>query len=298
MYDKLLQFTFIGIGEFSHGIEESWKFRFNLLKYAMKYSNKNIVIFNEIDTWMGDNTRNDTIWSRKLNQFIKYNGIKIEKPVEGGNDLPPWGKLWQYMAHSLESNIFLRIIKYIRKHKNRIQYYGIDNGKIDRDYDMYKNIMKHYNSNNINFFWAHNHHINDQPYHQYNLKYIKNKSHKWYCGYYLRKKLKNNYCIILSQAYEGTNRFNGYCIGKDCEKRIWQLKYIYKKFRYHPNKKYVKPNKKYQLLEEFDSPFINFSNSLFKSNKYGEESIDKNKKKWNYVLFWNKVNKLEPYYEY
>jgi len=94
------------------------------------------------------------------------------------------------------------------------------------------------------------------------------------------------------------NRFNGYCIGKDCDKRLWQLKYIYKKFRYVPNKKYVKPNTKYQLLEEFESPFINFSNSLFKSNKYGEAAIDKNDKKWDYVLFWNKVNILEPYFEY
>jgi len=296
--NKLLNCKLIGIGEFSHGIQESWEFRFELLKYALKHTNKKIVIFNEMNDWMGDNIRNNTIWSRKLNKPIKYNGIKREVPIEGGNNQPPWGKMWQYMAHSLESNIFLKIIKYIRKHKDRIKIYGVDNGILDRDYDMYKNIMKHYNPKNINFFWAHNHHVNDQQYHQCNLKYIKNKSHKWYCGHYLRKKLKNNYCIILSQAYEGKNRFNGYCIGKDCDKRLWQLKYIYKNFKYPPNKKYVKPNIKYQLLEEFESPFINFSNSLFKSNKYGEEAIDKNDKKWDYVLFWNKVNKLEPYFEY
>ena len=54
MYDKLLNYNLIGIGEFSHGIQESWEFRFNLLKYAIKNSNKKIVIFNEIDIWMGD----------------------------------------------------------------------------------------------------------------------------------------------------------------------------------------------------------------------------------------------------
>jgi hypothetical protein len=96
--------------------------------------------------------------------------------------------------------------------------------------------------------------------------------------------------IILSQSYEGTNRFSGYCIGKNCHKRIWQSKYIYKKFKYPPNKKY-------QLLTDFNDNFINFSNSLFTSNIYGEASIDKNDKTWNYVLFWNKVSKLEPYYK-
>jgi hypothetical protein len=39
--DDLLN-KLIGIGEFSHGIKESWEFRFNLLKYAMKNSNKKI----------------------------------------------------------------------------------------------------------------------------------------------------------------------------------------------------------------------------------------------------------------
>jgi hypothetical protein len=38
-------------------------------------------------------------------------------------------------------------------------------------------------------------------------------------GHYLKKKLKNDYYIVLSQSYEGTNRFNGYCIGENCEKR-------------------------------------------------------------------------------
>ena len=296
--NKLLNYKLIGIGEFSHGIQESWEFRFSLLKYAIKHTNKKIFIFNEMSSWMAENIMNNTIWSRELNKFIKYDGIKREKPFEGDEKMLPWGKLWQYMGHSLESKIFLQIIRYIRKYCDRITLIGVDNGRLDRDYDMYKIIMKNYNPRNINFFWAHNHHVNNQPYHDFNMKYIKNKTHKWYCGHYLKKKLKDNYCIILSQAYEGTNRFNGYCIGKNCHKRTWQLKYIYKNFKYPPNKKYVNKNKKYQLLTEFNDKFINFSNSLFTSNKYGEESIDKNDKTWNYVLFWNKVRKLEPYYNY
>ena len=78
--DKLLQCKLIGIGEFSHGIQESWEFRFDLLKYAMKHTNKNIVIFNEMDTWMADNIRNNTIWSRKLNKPIKHAGLKVDAP--------------------------------------------------------------------------------------------------------------------------------------------------------------------------------------------------------------------------
>ena len=35
------------------------------------------------------------------------------------------------------------------------------------------------------------------------------------------------------------NRFNGYCIGKNCNERTLQLNYIYKKFKYNKLKKYV-----------------------------------------------------------
>ena len=70
--NNLLNYNLIGIGEFSHGIQESWKFRFNLLKYAMKFSNKKIVIFNEMSVWQADNIMNNTIWSIKDNKYIKY----------------------------------------------------------------------------------------------------------------------------------------------------------------------------------------------------------------------------------
>ena len=41
--NNLLNYNLIGIGEFSHGIQECWQFRFNLLKYAIKNSNKNTI---------------------------------------------------------------------------------------------------------------------------------------------------------------------------------------------------------------------------------------------------------------
>jgi len=185
----------------------------------------------------------------------------------------------------------LKIIKYIRKHKDRIRIIGIDNDTIDRDYDMYKIIMKNYKPLNINFLWAHNSHIADLPLSDDNLKYIKNKNHKWFLGHYLKKELKENYCIILSQAYEGINRFNGYCMGNNCDKRTYQLKYFYKKFKYDKNKKYVNMNKKYILLTDYTEPLISFSNSYYKGNKYGVQDY-MNTNIFNYILFWNKTNEL------
>ena len=192
----------------------------------------------------------------------------------------------------MESNIFLQIIKYIRKNKNRITIIGIDNDKIDRDYDMYKIIMKNYKPSNINFLWASNNHVADLQLTDDNLLYIKNKNHKWFLGHYLKKTLKDDYCIILSQAYEGTTRFNGYCIGMNCMKRTFQLNYFYKKFKYNKNKKYVNENKKYQLLTDYKEPFMLFSNSYYKYNKYGVQDYI-NINNFNYILFWNKVHELD-----
>jgi hypothetical protein len=102
--NDLLNYNLIGIGEFSHGIMESWEFRFNLLKYAMKNTNKNIIIFNEISVWQAENIMNNTIWSIRDNKYIKYEGIKLEEPIHNNNYIG--GKLWQYVNHAMESNIF------------------------------------------------------------------------------------------------------------------------------------------------------------------------------------------------
>jgi len=63
-------------------------------------------------------------------KYIKYNKIKIEKPVHNNKYESAWGKLWQYMMHTSESKICLKIIKYIRKNKDRIRLIGVDNDKI------------------------------------------------------------------------------------------------------------------------------------------------------------------------
>jgi hypothetical protein len=92
---------------------------------------------------------NNTIWSIKDNKYIKYNEIKIEALIQNDNYIG--GKLWQYINHVMESELFIKIIKYIRKNKDRITIIGIDNDTIDRDYDMYKIIIKNYKPLNINF---------------------------------------------------------------------------------------------------------------------------------------------------
>lgn len=291
IYDSILKYSLIGIGEFSHGIQESWDFRFNLLKYTMLHTNKNIVIFNEMSIWQADNIMNNTIWSTKLNKPIHYKGIKIEQPIQNKDFVG--GVLWQYCNHTSESNIFLKIIKYIRKNKNRITIIGIDNDKIDRDYDMFKIVKCNMNPINIHFIWAHNDHICDRVLSNDNLVYITNKNHKYSMGHYLRTQYKYKYCIILSQAYEGENRFNSYCIGSNCKKRLWGLKYFYKKFKYNPCKQYLH-HKPCSLLTNYKEPFINFSNSYYKKNKSGIAEYTQNDERWNYVLFWNIVSRLVP----
>ena len=54
---------------------------------------------------------------------------------------------------------------------------------------------------------------------------------------------------------------------------------------------------RFKLLKSFDNKLISFSNSSYKNNKYGVQSYDKSNK-WNYILFWNKVTRLEPIYNY
>ena len=293
--NNLLNYSLIGIGEFSHGIQESWEFRFNLLKYSLKNTDKKIIIFNEMSRWQAENIQNNTIWSKSKNQIIPYNGIRIEKPYKNGNYVA--GRLAQYANHTTDSKIFLRIIKFIRKHKKRITIIGIDNDKIDRDYDMYKMIMKNYNPSRINFIWAHNSHISSTPLDMANYKYIKNKKHKWFCGYYLKKKLKNKYCIVLSLAYRGISRFNSYCSGINCATRTWQLKYVYKRFIIPQYKKYVNLKKQIQLIPNDKTTkykiesFVCFSNSYFRDKKDGIMNYTKTDI-FNYILFWNKVNYL------
>ena len=289
----------IGIGEFSHGIQESWEFRFNLLKQMIKTTTKKITIFSETSIWQGNNIMNKKYYNREKNQYVKSLKIKIEKPHYNDKNQPAWGKLWQYISHSMESKLFMKILQYIRKHSDRISYIGVDNDILARDFEMFKIISENLNVSHINFFWAHNSHVDDRELSWDNYKWTKKtySNLKYYCGHYLKEKYGNKYCIILSQAYSGINRFNSICEGDGCAKRTWFLKYFYKPFVYAPNKKYINENKQFQFFNEFKTPLIEFSNSFYKKNKFGYSNIVYSHN-FDFLIFWNKVNELEPYFNY
>ena len=301
--DLINKCKIIGLGEFSHGINESWKLRFDMLKEAMRKTNKKIIIFNEFSDWMADNIMNNTYFYKDKSgkwKKGKYNSIKIENSHDNSPN-PSFGKYWQYMHHGAESKLFLQIIKYIRKHKDRIRIYGFDEEKygLARDYPMYREICKKYNPKAIHFLWMHNSHIDDRKLDMINYKYTKKEHPNWkhYCGHYLKKKFGKKYCILLTQAYKGKHRFNGYCIGKNCEKRIYQLKYIYKSFINKKAKKYVNKKKPIQWFKKYDAPFMEFSNSYFTSNKYGSYKLKKYNK-YDYIVFFNKVTPPKTLCEY
>ena len=251
----------IGIGEFSHGIQETWEFRFNLIKQVIKTTNKKITIFTESSPWQTNNIINKTYYDIDINKYVKTNKIKIEKPIHNDSTNPAFGKLFQYVGHTMESKIYLQIIKYIQKHLHRINLIGVDNDTLSRDYDMYKKIYDNLDKTHINFFWAHNAHIDDRKLDLDNSKWIKKSfsNLKYFCGHYLKEAYGNKYCIILTQAYSGINRFNGACSGLACVNRTWTLKYFYKPFFYKPNQKYVNSNKQFQLFDKFFNPLIEFS---------------------------------------
>jgi hypothetical protein len=63
----------------------------------------------------------NTYYDRKTDKFIKLksNKIKVENLVYNNKYKSTWGKLWEYMMHTFESKICLKILGYIRKNKNR-----------------------------------------------------------------------------------------------------------------------------------------------------------------------------------
>ncbi len=120
---------------------------------------------------------------------------------------------------------------------------------------MYRIIMKNLDTNNINFFWAHNEHIDSRNVSNITYNWIKKEypNDKYTAGYYLKKKFKDKYCIILSQAYKGKQRFDSICSGADCEIRTYKEFFI-KLFTYK-----ILSNRKDGLYTEWNDKFIKFS---------------------------------------
>jgi len=173
-----------GIGDFTHGINEIWNLRLLVLKYLIKYTNKKIIIFHEDFQNLVDNIYND---EKIIVNNIEYYRDKF--------------LLDRYTMRVYSSYTYLKLIKFIRKHKDRIIMYGIDSEGNKRDIKMYKFISKNIKKTNYNLFFAHNFHVDT-------------RTPSWHgsntTGYFLKKKFKDQYKIILSCGFKGTIRYEAY----------------------------------------------------------------------------------------
>lgn len=262
-------YDLIGIGDFSHGDKNIWVYRLKLLEYFIKNTNKKIIIFNEDNEMHSKNIMNT---KKKLSYYKSYGLYKTYG----------FGPLSEYCNRVYDSPIYLEFIKYIRKNKKRINIIGIDVDKIERDKEMSENILKNLNKNHINLFFAHNSHINNQ-------KITEDYEREWHnekyrCGYYLKKELKDRYCIILSTGYKGKIRFDCSCDDKYCSNRIF----------------YEKPKiesieiKQYKSIEDglyskFNKKIASYTACNFPDNK--SIMIDTNE--YDYILFFKRIKSLE-----
>lgn len=260
------KYNLIGIGDFSHGDQNIWTYRFNMLKNIIISTDKKIIIFNEDSEEHCDNIMNT---KKKLSYYKDY-GVEQDKYA--------YGPIEKYAYRIYDSPIYLEIIKYIRKNKNRITIVGVDNGKLARDKNMANIILKRLNKYKINIFWAHNDHVDSRKITQpYETKW---HDEKYRCGYYLKKKLKDKYCIVLSTGYKGKIRFDGRCSDKYCTDIKYYTKPMFRKFIIKKYSKYTDG-----LHKNFDDKIAEYSQFTFPNNKLYMMSS----RSYDYVLFFKNV---------
>ena len=261
-------YNLIGIGDFSHGDENIWVYRLILLKFFITNTDKNIIIFNEDNDEHSKNIMNT---NKKLSYYKSYGLYKNFG----------FGPLSKYCNRVYDSPIYLKFIKYIRKNKSRINIIGIDPDVIKRDKQMAQNILKNINKKYINLFFAHNNHINNQKItEQYEIKW---HNEKYRCGYYLKQKLKDKYCIILSTGYKGTIRFDCKCNDNYCTNRTSYEKPIFKSFVIKEYK-----NMENGLYDKFDKQIATYTACDFPNNK--QFMIKTNN--YNYIIFFKNIMPL------
>lgn len=281
----------VGIGDFTHGCANIPAFITQLLEYIIKNTNKPVKLFTENSEW-------------RCKNIMNHPKLIYQKPTMWNNRWPS-GKLGLYAGYGAESPECLQFIKFIRKHRDRITIIGADPDIIDRDEAMAKTVLEGLLPKNegYNIWYAANHHVDTDKYEQMSQKWVPNpERQRYFAGYYLRKELGNNYCIILSQGYKGVVRYSGICIGDDCEYRISNLDYIWRDFIIPEFKKYVNDHQNITLYDnkEFKSEVMPFFNGPYHAGLKDEKPIGlsggiygKNTQKWNYILFFNQVDKLK-----
>jgi hypothetical protein len=271
------KYSLIGIGDFSHGDQNIWEYRFNLLKDVVDNTDKKILIFNEDSEKHCNNIMNT---NKPLHVEEGDYGVYQKKF--------PYGPLDDYAYRVYDSPIYLKLILYIREHSKRIKMIGVDNEEnLARDKEMARRILNKLNKNNINFFYAHNDHVDNRKITQ--LYETAWHDEKYYCGYYLKNQLGDKYCIILSTGYKGMIRFDGSCSDVKCTKRT---PFVYPKFKSFEIQKY----EKYEngLYETFDENIAEFTATIFPDNN---PFLIKSKT-FNCVLFFKKVKPLPTIRKY
>jgi erythromycin esterase len=269
------RYRLIGIGDFTHGIEDIWEFRFDFLKEVMEKTDKNITIFIEDTKEHTDNIMND-------DELI----FESEYGVSEGKFA--YGPLDRYSYRAWDSPIYLEIISYIRSNKDRIQIIGVDAETQARDKEMAQNILSNLHKSNYNFWWAANAHVDSREITEsYELKWIPDE--KYRCGYYLREELGARYCIVLSTGYKGRVRFSSICDNSDCDNRTFPEIPILEDFVHEPYKKYVTDDNYIMYIRgEFDEPLIEFTDAKFPDGPFVIKNTD-----WDYLVFFNKVQGLK-----
>jgi hypothetical protein len=230
------KYLLIGIGDFSHGDRNIWEYRLRVMKNIILETNKKILLFLEDNNY---HIKNITNINKRLSYRKSYGVFKENYP---------YGPLEKYSHRVYDSPIYLNFIKYVRKHKKRIKIIGTDNNKIARDEYMYNKIIKNINYNKINLFFAHNAHIDNRKITEpFETKY---HNEKYRCGYYLKKKFKQKYCIILSTGYKGKIRFDCKCDDKYCSNRDF----------------YTIPKK--VMIENNISNYYKYKSGIYNNNKF------------------------------
>lgn len=186
------RYKLIGIGDFSHGINEIWTYRLHILDQIIK-AGRTPKIFMEDISYGPKNIMDDKKISVKINKYeyresftmMRYTGFRIH-----------------------DSPIYLKFIKTIKKHN--IEIIGVDSGDKYREKKMADNIIDCIendsktkdNSLYTYLFFGHNFHIDDRHIHFSSV-------YKYTTGHYLKKKYANEYCIMLTCGLGGSIRFDG-----------------------------------------------------------------------------------------
>jgi len=261
----------IGIGDFSHGDNNIWEYRISFVNHLLQDSSKHITIFNEDTEYHSNNITDIT---KPLSFESEYN---ISEDGYG------YGPLDEYCHRVYDSSIYLTFIRLVRMNHDRISLIGVDVDEIDRDYQMAQNILTKLDKSHVNLFFAHNSHVNDQTiFEDYETKW---SSEEKRCGHYLRKKLGDEYCIMLSASGDGVVRFDCDCNDKFCTKRRAYKVPVFREFNITEY-----GDLKVGLYENFPKDIITFTACTFNGIplQYAAPSSEA-----NYVLFLGTSRKLE-----